>query len=709
MGRALRALCLALALAATAMSSAPVAAAPVTFGQAASGATLSVLAPPVEVATGSGAFAPASDGMTLGPGDQVRTTGGGVALLTFFDGSETQLTPDTQVAIQQTASSGGAAQIGVSQILGTTVDRVQRLASNPTSFSTDTPAATAVVRGTRYTLTVKCYAGPPPAPTPRLLTFPRRLADDPNLLIAEVVYDDGGMLWETRAFQDPATGQSFDTHQMLGTTYPEIADQVYQEVDGSYWLKRTWQDPLTGATWDSYENVGVPAQDQAASSVTVPLRAGQTEAQPQPGCHPLTSVVLLEGQVEVQPKTAGLQTVNLTPGLAGAASDSATADSPVTQQGLQAFDQATSNLQDVASARTAGQLSSLVADEFANAIVPSAPPGPGGPGGAGGPGGLLETLAIRSATAASGLLVVGAPPPPVAAQPLAVPTAGAVPPPPPPPPSIQGAPAANSPPLVAAPASRSSSSSSSSNSSLSPGSVGPNGGTVSSPDGSVRIVFPPGAVSEPTAVQIQLTSAPAPPAGQQLVGSAVDLTASNAGGPVQSFASSVQITMTFSGSPPDGMYFFNSSSGSWQRLGDSSVNTANDTVTATSNHFTVFGLLSPAVTGTPTPSETPTAVPTSMPTSTPAASPTATGTPVPTATATPTPTPIPTPTTTPTTSPTPTPTPTAPPTSTPAASPTATSTPVPSATPTPTRTSTPTPTATPCYDPDHDNDCHRPA
>ena len=141
--------------------------------------------------------------MTLGArATSVRTIGGGVALLTFFDGSETQLTPDSEVAIQQATSAGGA-QIGVSQILGTTVDRVQRLASSPTNFSTDTPAATAVVRGTRYALTVKCYAAPPPPPPSRLLTFPRQLADNPDLLSAQVVYDDGGMLWETRAWQDP--------------------------------------------------------------------------------------------------------------------------------------------------------------------------------------------------------------------------------------------------------------------------------------------------------------------------------------------------------------------------------------------------------------------------------------------------------------------------------------------------------------------------
>jgi hypothetical protein len=678
-------------------------AAPVSFGQVANGATLSVLATPVEVASGGGGFTAARDGMTLGPGDQVRTTGGGVALLTFFDGSETQLTPDTQVAIQQAASSGGSPQIGVSQILGTTVDRVQRLTSNPTNFSTDTPSATAVVRGTRYTLTVKCYAAPPPPPPARLLTFPRQLSDTPDLLAAEVVYDDNGQLWETRAWQDPATGQSFDTHEMLGTTYPEIADQVYQEADGSYWLKRTWQDPVSGATWDTYENVGIPVADQTAQSlpvVSAVSRFGQAGDQPQPGCHPLTSVVLLEGRVEIQPKTAGLQSLDITPGAAGATSDSATADSSLNQQGLQAFDQATSNLRDVAAARTANQLSSQVADEFANVIVPSAPGGGGGGGGGGGP---LLGLTVRSATSASGLLALaGTLPQPVAAQPVPAPTA--VPPPPPPPPGPPPAVAAAPPPPITSP--RSPSSSSPSNPSLPPGTVGPDGGTVSLADGSVRVVFPAGAVSQPTAIQIQPTSAPAAPAGQQVLGSPVDLTASNASGPVQTFASPVQITMTFSGTPPDGMYFFNTNGSDWQRLGDSSVDTGNQTVTATSNHFTVFGLLS-----SPEPSPTPTATPTA--TSTPSPTPTSTSSPTPTPTSTTTPEPSPTSTPTPTETPTAVPTSTPTLTSTPSPTSTSTLTPVPTSTPTPTATPKPTytPTRTPTikkyphdYDHDHDHD-----
>ena len=73
------------------------------FSQTSAGATLTVLATPVEVASGNGPFAAARNGQILQVGDQVRTGAGGVALLTYFDGSETQLTPETQVQLQAAA------------------------------------------------------------------------------------------------------------------------------------------------------------------------------------------------------------------------------------------------------------------------------------------------------------------------------------------------------------------------------------------------------------------------------------------------------------------------------------------------------------------------------------------------------------------------------------------------------------------------------
>ena len=223
-------------------------------------------------------------------------------------------------------------------------------------------------------------------PPTRLLTFPRRLSGSAYLLADEAVYDDGGTLWEARAWQDPTSGTAFDTYDQIGATYPEIAEAVYQEDDGTFWLDRTWQDPDTGATWHTYEDIGVPASDQLAAGLPVARAIARPVAQAQPtaGCQPVTSVVVIEGRVGLLPTAAGLAPFEVTPGLAGAASTVATASSPLSQQALQAFDQATSNLRDVNAARTAGQLGSQVADEFARVIVPT-PPGPGGPGGPGGP------------------------------------------------------------------------------------------------------------------------------------------------------------------------------------------------------------------------------------------------------------------------------------------------------------------------------------
>src|SRR5438132_5813685 len=302
-------LCLALTLGAASL--APNSFAPDLFvrpalGQAATGATLSVLSTPVDLSVGGAAFGAARDGSTLKPGDRVRTGSGGVALITFFDGSETQLTPDTQVEIKQADSTNGP-RIGVTQIVGTTVDRVTRLASGPTTnFSTDSPAATAVVRGTRYVLTTKCYAAPPPQPSKRLLVFPRSILGSTYLLADLAVYDDGGTLWEARAWQDPATGDAFDTYDQIGATFPEQSESLYQEEDGAFWLDREWQDPATGETWHTYENVGVPVDDQRAASLPPVQIRMLPMAQAQGGCHPVTSIVVVEGRVGVLPTAASL-------------------------------------------------------------------------------------------------------------------------------------------------------------------------------------------------------------------------------------------------------------------------------------------------------------------------------------------------------------------------------------------------------------------
>ncbi len=237
------ALGLALALASATLLSG--AGTPPAAGQAAPGATLSVLAPAVEVAPKGQGFAPAVDGQTLGAGDQVRTGDQGLALLTFFDGSETQLTPGTTVQVSQADASSGSS-ITLQQLVGTTVQQVQHIANGAGGFTINTPTATAVARGTRYAFTVRCYTNQPGVPTTALLSFPRRVSESSYLLTDEAIYVDGIALWETRSWADPDTGQTFQTHDQLGRVYPETSATVYREDDGSFWVDRTWEDRVDG-------------------------------------------------------------------------------------------------------------------------------------------------------------------------------------------------------------------------------------------------------------------------------------------------------------------------------------------------------------------------------------------------------------------------------------------------------------------------------
>ena len=117
------------------------------------GATLKVLALPVEVEVAqTQTFVTAMDGQMLGQGDVVRTGPGGLALLTFFDGSETQLGTESTVQIER-AEATPAPQIALLQTAGVTMNHVVPMAPGG-SFQTDTPAATGLVRGTSYVVVV---------------------------------------------------------------------------------------------------------------------------------------------------------------------------------------------------------------------------------------------------------------------------------------------------------------------------------------------------------------------------------------------------------------------------------------------------------------------------------------------------------------------------------------------------------------------------
>jgi hypothetical protein len=114
-------------------------------------ATLMVLAGTVVV--GNTDSIPAVDGQIVHVGDDVWTGPDGLALLTFFDGSETQLQSDSHITLEVPAGATPGKSVSIFQSAGTTINHVHPL-SPGTSFQTDTPSAVAMVRGTTYIVSV---------------------------------------------------------------------------------------------------------------------------------------------------------------------------------------------------------------------------------------------------------------------------------------------------------------------------------------------------------------------------------------------------------------------------------------------------------------------------------------------------------------------------------------------------------------------------
>ena len=234
------------------------------------------------------------------------------------------------------------------------------------------------------------------------------------------------------------------------------------------------------------------------------------------------------------------------------------------------------------------------------------------------------------------------------------------------------------------------------------------GGTVAMSDESLRITFPPGAVSSDTTVRVIAQSdLPQEVDGGVILREFQITAASLADTPVTQFSQPYVMAATYNQSlladweGDEGMIELVYRAGTtWVSVfpcTGCAVDPVANRVVAALDHFTQFALRGRGwkrkQTATPTKTPTPTATPTSTPTLT--TIPTSTPTPMTTPTSTPTLTTIPASTPTSTTIPTSTPAQTVTPTKTSTQTTIPTSTPTPTATP----TSTPTPTATPTKTP----------
>ena len=86
------------------------------IAQGAVTATLSVLTAPVERIADADAPEPGVTGMNLAEGDRIRTGAGGVALITFLNGSTVTLLSETEVTVKQ-APTGRAKAAGIRMLI----------------------------------------------------------------------------------------------------------------------------------------------------------------------------------------------------------------------------------------------------------------------------------------------------------------------------------------------------------------------------------------------------------------------------------------------------------------------------------------------------------------------------------------------------------------------------------------------------------------
>ncbi len=119
-------------------------------------ASLTVFQPNVSVAHNSGAFAAATTGSVVQPGDGVETDAKGRGAIQLPDGTLTRLASDTQITLTSAhfTKAGDLHDVSISQKVGRTLTNVQHLVSGAT-FKVAGQSAVASVRGTKFEVLVK--------------------------------------------------------------------------------------------------------------------------------------------------------------------------------------------------------------------------------------------------------------------------------------------------------------------------------------------------------------------------------------------------------------------------------------------------------------------------------------------------------------------------------------------------------------------------
>lgn len=118
-----------------------------------SSTTISVIGGDVSVRHGtSGTYVAAVDGEVLNAGDSVRTADGARAVLTYFEGSTVTIEPNTELTINAASAQGNDTVVLMTQSVGRTWHVVTKLVQGGSKYEVHTPASTASVRGTAFTV-----------------------------------------------------------------------------------------------------------------------------------------------------------------------------------------------------------------------------------------------------------------------------------------------------------------------------------------------------------------------------------------------------------------------------------------------------------------------------------------------------------------------------------------------------------------------------
>ena len=104
---------------------------------------------------GTSSWTAAKVGMTLQPGDSIKSGNNSHAEVTFFEGSTVELDGSTQISLSDiNIADSGSTKINLKQEFGTTISRVTKLTDQESKYEIETPAAIAAVRGSVMSVTV---------------------------------------------------------------------------------------------------------------------------------------------------------------------------------------------------------------------------------------------------------------------------------------------------------------------------------------------------------------------------------------------------------------------------------------------------------------------------------------------------------------------------------------------------------------------------